>query len=99
MPCHVLVYSGAGVMAPSVDKSAVLCRDDGGLWTPSVPSVPAMAWRTVAHLGVRREQPAAVFKIETPMYKLPGMLQKGSLDLQRQEKHGKGFVQAEEDPG
>lgn len=40
---HQYASRGAGVMAPSVDKSVVvLCRDGGGLWAPSVPSVPSV---------------------------------------------------------
>lgn len=47
VPCHVIVYRGAGTMAPSVDKSVVvLCRDDVGLWAPrrQLCSEPFLIW-------------------------------------------------------
>lgn len=43
VPCRGVVYSGAGAMAPSADKSVVvLCRDDVGRCAPGAPSATTL---------------------------------------------------------
>lgn len=98
VPCHVIVYRGAGTMAPSVDKSVVvLCRDDVGLWAHlgdnsaanRSSSGPCQAqcflpWIRVNNLSRRAQNRDDLLTAQ--MWKLPEMLRKGSLDLQKQEK-------------